>query len=390
MRLLKVMFAALLLVLVPASASAAVYRGGETQTIGADEVISENVYIAGASVVAKGTVEGDLIGAGSNVVMNGTVTEDVALAGGNVDLLGDVDGDVRVAGGNVTIVGDIGGELVVAGGTVHVFSETQIQDNLVMAGGRLIMDGTVNGDMHFAGGDVSMNGTVEGMMNGWVEKLAFGPSSAVNGPLNYRAPREANVSEGASLAGPVDFKMVEEMRNGERVKKDVEAQIAPLMRAFWIMKVLALVAVGLLLVYVFPKQSRKTVHTSLEGFWENALWGLLALVAVPFLAMLLLTTGIGWMLAGMLLTAYVLVVWLAGVAGSVAFGFWLEDLIASRWAKEKKENLEVDWRSVLVGVVALGLVGLLPIIGWFFIFVWFLAALGAMAKLIAGRSAMSA
>ena len=383
------MFAALLLVLVPASAGAAVYRGGETQTIDTDETISENVYIAGASVVAKGTIEGDLIGAGSNVVMNGTVTEDVALAGGNVDVLGDVDGDVRVAGGNVTILGDIGGELVVAGGTVQVFSETQIEDNIVMAGGRLIMDGTVNGDMHFAGGDVSMNGTVNGMMNGWVEKLSFGPSSVVSGPLTYRAPQQANVSEGANLAGPVDFKMVEQMRNGERVKKDVEAQIAPLMRAFWVMKVLATVAVGLLLVYLFPKQSRKTVRESLDGFWEQALWGLLALMAVPFIAVVLLTTGLGWMLAGILMTAYVLVVWLAGVAGSVAFGFWLEDMIAKRWAKEKKDNLRVDWRSVLVGVVGLGLIGLLPFVGWLFIFVWFLAALGAMVKLVAGRSAMS-
>ena len=59
-------------------------RGGQNVTIGADEVIEDDLYVGAETVTVEGTVRGDLVAAGGTVRMNGTVEGDIISAGQTV------------------------------------------------------------------------------------------------------------------------------------------------------------------------------------------------------------------------------------------------------------------------------------------------------------------
>jgi hypothetical protein len=61
-------------------------RGGQNVTIGADEVIEDDLYVGAETVTVEGTVRGDLVAAGGTVRMNGTVEGDIISAGQTVSL----------------------------------------------------------------------------------------------------------------------------------------------------------------------------------------------------------------------------------------------------------------------------------------------------------------
>ena len=48
----------------------------------------------------------------------------------------------------------------------------------------------------------------------------------------------------------------------------------------------------------------------------------------------------------------------------------------------KKENYELNWWIVILAVLALAVITLIPIVGWIFIFIIVLAALGGLTKYV--------
>ena len=51
----------------------------------------------------------------------------------------------------------------------------------------------------------------------------------------------------------------------------------------------------------------------------------------------------------------------------------------------KKENYELNWWVVILAILVLGLINLIPVVGWIFTFVIFLAALGAWSNYVYAR-----
>ena len=62
-------------------------RNGQTVTIGEDEVIDEDLYLSGETVIMNGTVNGDLVVFATNITINGSVSGDVQAAGKEIFMI---------------------------------------------------------------------------------------------------------------------------------------------------------------------------------------------------------------------------------------------------------------------------------------------------------------
>jgi hypothetical protein len=116
-----------------------------------------------------------------DITISTEVNEDLYLAGGNILIDAPIRGDLICAGGDVTIQDTITEDVMLVGGTLKVMG--YIGDDLRIAGGTITITNTINGDLIIAGGDVTVgkdaviNGNLQMVggkltMNGTVRGIA--------------------------------------------------------------------------------------------------------------------------------------------------------------------------------------------------------------------------
>ncbi|MEM7800631.1 MAG: hypothetical protein AAF633_15665, partial [Chloroflexota bacterium] len=100
------------------SAAAAQFESTSRFLLEAGEIIEDDLYIAGETIIIDGTVVGDVFAAGTLIEINGTITGDLFAAGTGIIIKGTVEDDARIAAAGVEIDGAIGDDLfvVAAGG----------------------------------------------------------------------------------------------------------------------------------------------------------------------------------------------------------------------------------------------------------------------------------
>ena len=346
-------------------------EAGENVVVGGEETF-EDLYVGGASVSVNQEILGDLfVGAGSINIL-GEIEEDLVAAGGNVNLVGPVGDDLRLAGGNVNISAPVGGDLLAAGGTLVISDLTEVGGDMWLAGGVINFSGSVDGEARLAGGEIYLNGSIEGPARIYAEKLTFGPEAVVAGPITYYGKKEAVVLEGAQV-GEIDMQEWKGWKNDRA--KDVATS------AFWgllILKLLALFITALVLLNLFGEKIDDVVEHSNKRPWAMLGIGLLALIATPIIAIILMTTVIGIYLAILLGALYVFFVAMAGVVTVVYLGHLAEKHLLRMPADR------LSWKTILAGVIAGAILALIPVIGWLVLCILFLMVLGAMIRQLRG------
>ena len=131
-------------------------------TIGADEIINDDLFISTGDVLVDGTVNGDLFINSNFAVINGTVNGNLIVNGARVDIKGVINGDVVFAGKSALIDGPVSGTLYAAGSSVNLGPNAVIGRNIFFAGYHLeVMKGARLGrDLRVNGYQVIMNGEV--------------------------------------------------------------------------------------------------------------------------------------------------------------------------------------------------------------------------------------
>ncbi len=375
----KILFGILpALVLLPAAASAAITESAETYTLGSQEVVEENLYAAGAAVHLSGRVNADALIAGGNVTVTGDVTEDLMAAGGTLLLLGNVGEDLRAAGGNITLFGDVGGEVVAVGGLISVSPDAVISGDAFVSGGTVVIDGIINGDVEVYAEEVEVIGQISGSLTGKMTRLTIADSAEIGGNLAYESPQEAIVKAGAVVVGAIDFN---KMQLPQMAPPDVEGAFKNAKRAFAgvvavlaVIKYLATLLAGLILVLWFKKKSELLVNETMESFTNSLLIGLAVMVAGPITMLVLLFTGIGSVLAVLGFALLSVVGVIGGIYSGIVLGSWIRQM----WTKSKK--VTTDWKSTLLGITLISLLAVIPVLGWMFKMVFVLAVVGALCR----------
>lgn len=332
----------------PFAASAAELRAGDHPSVGADERIADNLYIAGGAITSAGTILKDMLAAGGSVLVNGNVAADLAALGGSVGIFGQITGDARAVGGSVHVGGPVGGDVLLAGGVVRV-------------------DAPVKGDLTLAAADAYINAPIGGSVSVEADTLTLGSKADIAGTLTYRAASEARIEEGAKVRGETTFTPRPDVRQG--LKQGIIAFLS-----FWfIVRFLMLLAGALFFGLVFKRYSEELVKRSLMEPVPGFLTGLATVVLLPVASGILFATLVGIPLGVIGFLALFLMLVFAHLIAPVLLGSML-----AVWLFKKTG--EVSWKTILLGVVVFYVAGFIPFVGWLARGFFVLLAIGATLR----------
>ncbi|WP_224368454.1 bactofilin family protein [Hyalangium versicolor] len=363
-----------LAVLLPAGAMAAELRRGDQVVIAPGEVLNEDLYAFGGTVLIQGTVRGDVVTAAGNVEISGTVEGDVLSMAGETRISGTVGGSVRAAAGTLSISGPVGEDGVLAGGQVRLDPGARVGRDVLLAAREAQLQAPVEGQVKAAAETLVMEAPVGGDVRAEVETLRLTDGAKIGGSLHYRSTKEAMIASGATVTGPV-----------ERLKPEPHQGRGPLLYVIgWARSLVGLFALGLLLVLVTPDFARRLPVTLRQAPWRSLGWGAAVFVGGPVLAALVFLVGAllgGWWIGLIILGLYAAALALCFPVVGMFIGRWLLD----RFGKAGTPLLV----ALLLGVALLTLVGRVPVLGALIVLATVLFGLGAMVLTAArGRRPM--
>lgn len=331
-----------------------------------------NLYLAGGTVVVNQKILGDLFSVGSNVHMAGEVEDDLFILGGNITVSNLVSGDARIAGGNISINAPILGDLLVAGGTITTSQISAVTGDLWVLGEVVNINNPVSGNTKIAGGEVYINNTISGDLEvNASRKLTFGPGSEILGNVVYFGEKDPIIEEGAQL-GAIERKTIQQ--------KDSNSESVLGFILSLVMKVLTLFVTALVLWKLFSKRLQMTfanydLSLSLK-FWQTVLIGFLCLIFVPIVSLILLVSMIGVYLGMILFVVYLLTILLSIVLSVFVMSGAVQKFQKRNSDENNSTVWDFTWKTILVGALVLGVLSLVPVLGWLVLALIFMSVFG--------------
>src|SRR3989344_426439 len=330
-----------------------------------------NAYTAGVSVVVTAPTAGDLSAVGGSIVAAGPVAGDGLLLGGSIRVRAPIAGDLRVIGAKITIVEPVAGDLVAVGYSVN--DDGRADGSVFITAVNASVSNGARGPVTVYSNDVFLSGE----FSGDVSIVAGGPGgrpqgTVDRGELSYEAPETAQIPSSAMIAGGTEYINASYLPDAGTSRILAFASVG----VFLLIRILGALILAGLLAGLFPDLARavtERVYTGrVRSIFLTALLGFATLVAMPILFVLLALTFVGVGVALLLFVAYALLVALAFVYAGILLG----TMFVRRFVKRD----EILWHDGVLGMLALSLIALVPVIGW--LVVLFLSAFTAGALLL--------
>jgi cytoskeletal protein CcmA (bactofilin family) len=278
-------------------------------------------------------------------------------------------GGLIAAGANVEILGKVGGGLKAFG--ANVLSAGDVQGTLRSCGANVVLAGKYRSKVKAAAANLTLSGTFDGDVNVRAARIIVTPTAVIKGNLIY-ASADLIVQKGARITGEVIQRqvMVKKQWIEKWGRQGIKAMI-PIGVFFWLISLAALVIVGLLINYLFPKKTDAVISTISQSLWKNLWSGFIFFVVVPMAIIVSFITVVGipaGIIAGIL---YGIAIYIS----TIYIGVWIGRKILGYL---KKSMATAFFWPLVVGTIVIGLLTLIPIIGCFFRLFILLLTLGAM------------
>jgi cytoskeletal protein CcmA (bactofilin family) len=327
----------------PAPAAATEFRKGDNVTVARDEAIKGDTYITATRVRIDGTVDGDLIVFCQSLDISGHVTGDVITFSQSTRIAGQVDGNVRGANNNMTITGTIGKNVMAFEETLTLDASGKIGGSLTSFGEGLGAEGSVGRDALLFFAHANLSGKIGGGVRAKGNTLAIGSTAVIDGPVKFEGSKPAEVSPGAKLASPVEFKQIEH-------KRDYRKGSYYVWQVIW---AAAFILFGLVLFALMPTFSEDAVKSA-EHYGAAAGLGVLVLFGVPIAACIACLTVVG-----LFIGISTLFLWYA----SLYFAQIIVGAVIGQWLMGRTDELWPLIGRMSVGLVLLRLCTTIPHIG---------------------------
>lgn len=354
MRRLTLLISLLVLMLLSTTsiASAIVTREKPSgySNVAKDETVDDDLLLTGDTAVIDGTVNGDVLALGESVTVNGTINGNLIAFGNRVTVKGAVNGAVITAGNTVTVDGTVQRSVAAAGSRVNLSETAKIGGSLVAAGDHVEHRGVIARGVAVAGSSLYFAGKVGKEIKAAGDRLEFAGSAEVNGPVDLWSDRQAVVTTGAKI-GAISYHATE---------SDLTTLTLPwYLQPGWIaLKVGGFLALGLLLLSLFPRLRNRLPETLIANPWQAPVAGFLALIATPVAAIILMITVIGLPIGVITLVAYPVLIYVGQIFVAWSVGRLLADRVPAL------QN--VAWPLLfLIGVVLTTLLVEIPFFGGF-------------------------
>ncbi|HMB44913.1 MAG TPA: hypothetical protein VKL21_03730 [Candidatus Methanoperedens sp.] len=349
----------LFIIIFPSNTNASEFRSGDKLVITKDEVVNDDIYFAGSSVIVEGTINGDLVAAGGEIRVTGTINGGIIAAGGSIIVNGKVTDDIRAAGGEVRIGGDVGDNVLTFTGQFVLEKNARIARDLTLGAGNAVIDGTVNGNINGGATDLEMSGSVKGNVTVEIDNnIKIFPDAIIGGNLEYKAPHQGEIS--GIVSGKTTYK--ETPVKKEDIKSKIEGEI---LGYLW------LLLIGIVSLLLAPELTQKNSDMVTVKPLRNLLFGLLFLIITPIVAVLLLITIIGIPLSLIIFIIYVIILYIS----RIYVGFRAGQYVLKKLKIETRSRGLTMASGLLILIIGMNL----PIIGIFIHFAVLLLGLGAIA-----------
>lgn len=359
----KILFKILIIFIIfiiffPAITSASEFKTGDKLVITKDEVVNDDLYFAGSSVIVEGTINGDLAAAGGEIKVTGTINGGIIAAGGSIVVNGNVTDDIRAAGGEVRIGGDVGDNVLAFTGQFFLEKNARIARDLTLGAGNAVIDGTVNGNINGGVSDLEIRGVTKGNVTLEIDdNIKIFPGATIGGNLEYTAPHQGEIS--GSVSGKTTYKETPVKKEDLRYK--IESEIIGYV---W------LLLIGIASLMLAPGLTQKNSDAVPVKPLKNLLWGLMFLIIIPIIVVLLLITIIGIPLSLILLIIYIISLYIS----KIYVGFWVGQYVLKKLKKEMRFKVITMALGLLILLIGINL----PIVGIFIHLVILLLGLGAI------------
>lgn len=352
------------------AASAAKFTGGNYYNLRGNETVNENLYSAGSNLTLAGNASKDVFFAGGTILSSGKVGADLFLAGGNVTVSGEIGDDLRAAGGTVSLDARVRGETMTAGGQLSFMSGSILEGDVYAVGGQVIVDGVAKKNVKVSGDRVELHGEIDGNVHVEATELVVGDNAVVKGTLSYKSPNETVIPTSAKI-GNVQYEKIEQ-------RQSQSSEATAIFGFFWLYKLITVFVVSLIFYLLFRRGTTVIVQGALDRFWIKLLVGLAVMILLPIAGIIVAVTLVGIPFSVLAALIYFIALILSSILSGVVFGAW----VYSFFNKNSEEKYSVNWLVVILGVLALSLISLIPFIGWFIAFVFFLPVFGQLFWLL--------
>ncbi|WP_212524171.1 hypothetical protein [Actibacterium sp. MT2.3-13A] len=355
-------FLAFFLSILPAIAQA---EEAETFRIGND------AFIAGSTVVHSGDGADDLFMAGETVRVAAPISGSAHLAGRRVEIGQSIGGDLYAAGMDVVMRGALGGDATVSGYSVEI--RDAVGEDLRASGANLTIAGPVAGTALLAGDIVRLESVISGDVYLSGRQVEFGPEARIGGALTLVSDAPEKIEVPAHVL-PEDRITRREMAGWQR-------EMPPMGAISWgqviwraLVGVVVTAALVALIAAVLPGPLAGMRRRLLAAPWRALWFGFLGLSTMTGAAVLLAMTLIGMVLS----SAVLLLAVLLGVAGYfiAVYAFGVGLMMAA--GRAEPDSLADRALAGALGALAAGLIGLVPLLGWLFVFALALAGAGGL------------
>lgn len=319
------------------------------------DIVTDDLYAAGARVVVEGTIDGDLIAfAAEEVLISGEVTGSVLAVAPTVGVSGEVGGSVRFTANRLTVSGSIGEDLVGAGLRVGLSPESVVDGDVLVWAFSLTAAGTIGSDLEGTQRSLDLEGTVGGDVDVSVNRLVITGPLQVGGDFGYRSATDAEGMDQASVEGVVAHKTP--------LPPNIRIRALGLLTRFLV--ILGLTCAALLVAWGWPRRTAFAGDRARASVWKALGRGALVILSP------LIVAGIAALIAGLvpasaslpLLAIFVpLILALSGIVLLLALVAGVPAILAVGRALPGERGL---YGSIVVGSIAAGILWMIPWIGW--------------------------
>ena len=338
--------------------------------------LGDDTFLAGPDVVLDATGRDDIFVAGETLAVVSDVTGSAHTAGRIVALKGKIGQDVYAAGYKVTLTGPVAGDASVVG--YEVWFGSAIGGDLRATGTKVTLDAPVAGYAMIAARTVTLNSAIAGDVSVAAEDIVFGPDARISGQLmlyeDAENPRE--VPAYVISSDRIERHAIEEweaLADG----KYAPFSLRQAARNF-IYGVITIAVIAGIIAAIAPRHLTNMRVQLLDAPFRTFWFGFLFLSVLIGSSVLLALTLVGIVVAPLAIILAVLGAFMGYVVGSYALGVGL--LMAA--GRNPPNDLVERVVAAFIGALIVGLIGLIPVLGWIFVFALTLAGAGAITTRI--------
>ncbi len=336
------------------------------------ELLSQELWLVADNVHTEGIVEENFFILGGDALLSGVFRKDIWALARGIDFGGHINGSARLAArGPVNIEGLIDSSIMAAStGPIQLGNDASIGHDALLMGQSVMARGSIGGHLRIMAAQTTLGGDIGGSVRIRADDIVILPGTRIGGDLIYTAPREIELDRHVQLGGEL-IRM-----EPEPGLFDVTWTGTLMIRGFLF---LAAMLVGAPFAAAFPRYTGRAVRQVRRSFWKCSLTGAIAFFMIPMLAAIAMITLIGIPLGLVMISGYLVFLYISKIIVGVAIGGILLN-------RRGRQSFPAVLMSMAIGLLLLYIAISLPIVGHMVMIVTGFLGLGGLILGMSGSS----